>query len=141
MPDVHLIAEIRQCPVPCFHPDTPDPRNGEATLKLSEGCDRISFPRREGRPMGPVLSGEAAPATWLQEGIVGFGESVASLLPCVFEGYARVFHPALATIGGGQRPIRWDTVARALGTHSPPADAVGQYFGRRTQCGLESGAG
>lgn len=40
--------------------------------------------------------------------------TVGSLVPVVFEGYARVFHPAWAT---PRRPVRWETVAKWSGRH------------------------
>ncbi|SOX55153.1 hypothetical protein MAAFP003_3837, partial [Mycobacterium ahvazicum] len=48
-------------------------------------------------------------AQWMIERPHGFGENVGSLVPAVFDAYARVFHPA--AIGGVT--VSWADVARA----------------------------
>jgi hypothetical protein len=53
--------------------------------------------------------GDATPADWAVRTVAPFGSGVRSLVPPVFEAYARVFHPAV--LGG--RPVRWAEVARA----------------------------
>lgn len=61
----------------------------------------------------------AEPASWLADGIVGFGESVVSLVPGGFPGYARVFHPAdifdpKKALGSNQE-VTWTEVAHMRG--------------------------
>lgn len=58
------------------------------------------------------LETELAPAEWVQSRVVTFGEGVRSLIPDVYQAYARILHPAYL----GMRPVRWETVAAATGT-------------------------
>lgn len=58
---------------------------------------------------------EGTPASWITDSLTTFGGNVASLVPCRFEAYARLFHPALRTRDQHQVPVRWDEVARASG--------------------------
>ena len=60
-------------------------------------------------------------ATWVQERIIGFGESVLSIVPSGFEAYARVFHPACpgglyANLKPEQTEMTWAEVAKSKGT-------------------------
>lgn len=58
---------------------------------------------------------EGTPASWISDGLTSFGGNVGSLVPCQFEAYARLFHPAVRTIDGVQVPVRWDEIAGASG--------------------------
>jgi hypothetical protein len=66
----------------------------------------------------------AEPASWLADGIVGFGESVVSLVPRGFEGYARVFHPADIYDPrkelGSNVDVTWTDVAHMMGRIAHP---------------------
>lgn len=55
---------------------------------------------------------------WVRGGVVGFAESVLSIVPSGFAGYARVFHPAVAETGV---PVRWDQIAERTGRIYHPA--------------------
>jgi hypothetical protein len=59
---------------------------------------------------------DARGAEWVSRGVVGFAESVRSLLPGGFAAYVRVFHPAYRK----DTPVRWQTIAAALGRISHP---------------------
>jgi len=60
--------------------------------------------------MRPDLS--AADASWITEGRRPFGDyMVGSLVPVVFEAYARILHPAWAPSGRKDTPLRWEAVA------------------------------
>lgn len=56
---------------------------------------------------------DAAPASWVIEGLRGFAESVLSVVPAGFEAYARIFHPA--GNGDPETPVRWRDIAQANG--------------------------
>lgn len=56
---------------------------------------------------------DAAPASWVIEGLRGFAESVLSVVPAGFEAYARIFHPASRY--EPEAPVRWRDIARANG--------------------------
>lgn len=67
------------------------------------------------------VPGSASAAAWLTDRIIGFGESVLSIVPSGFEAYARVFHPAcpggsFSNLRPGQTPLTWAEVARSRGT-------------------------
>lgn len=51
-------------------------------------------------------------AQWLIESMKTFGMNVASVIPGVFDAYARVFHPARKGDGDWE-PVRWVDIARA----------------------------
>jgi hypothetical protein len=60
-------------------------------------------------------------ASWVGERIVGFAESVLSLVPGGFDAYARIFHPAcpggsFANLRPGQLPVSWGALAASMGT-------------------------
>ncbi len=56
---------------------------------------------------------DAAPASWVIEGLRGFAESVLSLVPEGFGAYARIFHPAWNY--EPEAPVRWRDIALANG--------------------------
>jgi hypothetical protein len=67
------------------------------------------------------VPGSADAAAWLTDRIIGFGESVLSIVPSGFEAYARVFHPACPggsffNLRPGQTPLTWAEVAKSRGT-------------------------
>ena len=63
-------------------------------------------------PLSKAASSD--PAAWIVEGLHGFAHDVGSLVPAVFEAYARVFHPA-GTGYPEDRPVRWSEVAASTG--------------------------
>src|SRR5437660_12927180 len=67
---------------------------------------------------------DARPAEWLTRSAGEFG-TVHSLVPDLFEAYARVFHPAAL----GDRQVRWEDVARANGRTMHPAAEWGSLTG------------
>ncbi len=72
---------------------------------------------------------------WITDAIHPFEYDVASLVPPVFEAYARVFHPAYE-IG---HPVSWKTLAEANNRSAHPAMEWGSLVGSwdlRTQPGL-----
>lgn len=68
---------------------------------------------------------DTQPAEWAVQGVREFGEGVGSLVPAVFESYARVFHPA----GLGDQEVRWEDVARANARVMHPAAEWGSLTG------------
>lgn len=54
---------------------------------------------------------DPAPAEWVVDGLVGFGENVGSVVPHGFDAYARLLHPAALA---GQ-PVSWSDIAHANG--------------------------
>ena len=66
------------------------------------------------RPQPPVRRPRLPPAevAWIAEGRRPFGDyAVGSLVPVVFEAYARVLHPAWAPSERKDTTLRWATVA------------------------------
>jgi len=103
------------------------------------------------RPSQPHLgrlsaSSDVHAATWLVETLRDFDHTVGSIVPPVFEGYARIFHPASRGAGDDERPVRWADVAAANGREMHPAAEWGSITGswdyqhRLTQPGLWDGA-
>jgi hypothetical protein len=86
-----------------------------------------------GRQPRPVLaSGETS---WIAGGRRPFSDyAVGSLVPVVFEGYARVLHPAWAS---PDAPVRWETVARWSGRKIHP---LAQWEPLATPAGDEGAA-
>lgn len=58
------------------------------------------------------LQTDLSPARWLRDHLVTFAEGVRSLIPEIFDAYARVFHPAFL----GEEPVAWREVADSTGT-------------------------
>ena len=72
---------------------------------------RLHWRRDPARQRRPPL--DAAEADWISGGRRPFRDySVGSLVPVVFERYARVFHPAWSSPGS---PVRWASVAEWSG--------------------------
>jgi hypothetical protein len=89
-------------------------------------------------------------ARWVSEGIIGFAESVLSLVPGGFEAYARIFHPAVPggffeNLRPGQIPITWGEVAALTGTTAHRAmqwpSLIGTYRSENSFPDVEPGTG
>jgi hypothetical protein len=65
------------------------------------------------------------PARWLIENVRGFAENVGSLVPAVFDDYARVFHPAAL----GEAAVSWAEIARANGKLAHPQMQFTRFTG------------
>ena len=76
--------------------------NGSMTFHLRRGESRDVRPRLPHRDV-----------SWIGEHRRPFRDySVGSLVPVVFEAYARILHPAWGpSVTGKDRPVRWDAVA------------------------------
>ena len=73
---------------------------------------KIHRHRRATRTNRPALGPEIS--AWIKDGRLSFSScAVGSLVPAVFEAYARVLHPAWAA---RDVPVRWETVARWSGS-------------------------
>jgi hypothetical protein len=73
---------------------------------------------RLGRLTGSLDSDAAA---WVPAALRGFAEGVCSIVPPVFDAYARVFHPATRMEDKEEVPVRWADVAEANGRTMHPA--------------------
>ena len=73
---------------------------------------------RLGRLTGWLDSDAAA---WVPAALRGFAEGVCSIVPPVFDAYARVFHPATRMEDKEEVPVRWADVAEANGRTVHPA--------------------
>jgi hypothetical protein len=60
----------------------------------------------------------ARQADWVVDGIIGFAESVLSLVPAGFDAYGRIFHPAGVLDGREWKSVRWETIAAANDTQA-----------------------
>jgi hypothetical protein len=58
---------------------------------------------------------DARAADWVVAGVRDFDHTVGSIVPAVFEAYARVFHPASRRVDGDDVSVRWADVASANG--------------------------
>ncbi|OLC54075.1 MAG: hypothetical protein AUH85_12630 [Chloroflexi bacterium 13_1_40CM_4_68_4] len=56
---------------------------------------------------------DLSPAQWIQERVHPFAQDIGSLVPDVFESYARVLHPARLAAPDGERDVTWRQIARA----------------------------
>jgi hypothetical protein len=81
-------------------------------------------------------------AAWLLIALRDADGTVGSVVPPVFDAYARVFHPACRGAGNGELAVRWAEVAEANGRVMHPAAEWGSITGswsyryRSTQPGL-----
>lgn len=96
-----------------------------------------------GRPAETDLS----PARWIAVAALPPGEDVVgSLVPPVFPGYARLFHPAARYVGDADVDVTWAEVAAANGRAAHPAMAWSsitggvEYFDEADQSPLWDGA-
>jgi hypothetical protein len=80
----------------------------------------------EARPAADVHA-----ADWIVQGVRDFGCGVGSLVPAVFDRYARVFHPASrdSLIGDESVEVRWAEVADANDRIMHPAAEWGSLTG------------
>ena len=71
---------------------------------------------------GLPVETDVSPGAWIADAAVPFGPgaTVASLVPPVFEAYARVFHPAYRYAGLDDDEVTWAEVAAANGTVPHP---------------------
>ena len=76
---------------------------------------------------------DARPAEWVIAGLLGFAQSVLSLVPAGFQAYVRVFHPAYRSVGEGSSgrlvPVPWAEIAAANGTRVQEAMQLGALTG------------
>ena len=105
---------------------------------------RLLAPRRLGlrTPAGSLLEyvPDAAPADWLRESMLTFGESVSSFLPGHFEAYARLHHPSEHGAGAGRAGSFWreHLTAAAVDLRDP---AAAEAFELRTVEGDDAAVG
>lgn len=88
-------------------------------------------------------SPDSDPAAWIPATVRGFAEGVGSIVPPVFDAYARVFHPARFGFNDEGRAVRWADVASANGTTMHPAAEWGSLVGswqRQSDPGLWNSA-
>lgn len=71
---------------------------------------------------GLPVETDVSPGAWIAAAVVPFGPgaTVASLVPPVFDAYARVFHPAYRYEGLDDAEVPWAAVAAANGTVAHP---------------------
>ena len=96
---------------------------------------------------GRPVESDIRPAGWITEALRPFTEhAVGSLVPPVFEAYARVFHPAVRYAGDDDIDVTWATVAAANATVAHPAMEWGsitglmEFFDQADQSPLWDGA-
>ncbi|HEY4916495.1 MAG TPA: hypothetical protein VIH92_06280 [Solirubrobacteraceae bacterium] len=78
---------------------------------------------------GLRASPDANAAAWIVSGVRGFDDTVGSIVPPVFEAYARVFHPAARGSGTDEAAVSWAEVASANGRVMHPAAEWGSLTG------------
>jgi hypothetical protein len=79
---------------------------------------------------GRPVETDVSPGAWIADALEPADNGVvASLVPPVFEAYARVFHPAVRYVGDDDVDVRWAEVARANGTVAHPAMEWGSITG------------
>jgi len=132
---------------PDSHP-TPGPpafvQPARVLLPSSEGRAPRSSPgvvRSPGRPAlstGRPVGTDVSPGAWVAAALRD-ARSVASLVPPVFEAYARVLHPAVRYAGDDDVDVRWDEVAAYNGTTAhrlmqwPAITGSWEYVGEEDQ--------
>jgi hypothetical protein len=80
----------------------------------------------------------AAAGDWVVGGVRDFGYTVGSVVPVVFDAYARVFHPASRGPGEDAVDVRWGEVAAGNGRVMHAAAEWGSLTGS-WQLGAQSG--
>jgi hypothetical protein len=75
------------------------------------------------------LPPDAHAADWIVRGVRDFDCTVGSIVPPVFEAYARVFHPPGRRSGESDAEVRWADVAAANGRVMHPAAEWGSLTG------------
>jgi hypothetical protein len=74
-------------------------------------------------------SPDADPAAWILAAIRDFDHTVGSIVPPVFDAYARVFHPAWRGRDDDRTAVSWSEVALANGSEMHPAAEWGSITG------------
>jgi hypothetical protein len=72
---------------------------------------------------------DADAAGWVTAGVRDFDGTVGSVVPAVFEAYARVFHPASRAAGASEVEVCWAEVAAANARAMHPAAEWGSLTG------------
>ena len=94
---------------------------------------------------GRAAEKDTSPGAWIAAA-VRHDSTVGSLVPPVFEAYARVFHPAVRYAGDDDIDVTWATVAAANATVAHPAMEWGsitglmEFFDQADQSPLWDGA-
>src|ERR1700739_216954 len=108
----------------------------------------MSFPRLRtpaaGLDASPRLSGlrpcpNVDRAAWIAVALRNFDGTVGSIVPPVFDAYARVFHPASRLTGGDEAAVSWTEVAQANGREMHPAaewESISGSCQRQRQAGI-----
>jgi len=78
---------------------------------------------------GRPVEEDVSPGGWIADAVAPFGRGVASLVPPVFEAYARVFHPATRYLDVRDVDVSWTEVAAANGTVAHPVMEWGSITG------------
>lgn len=74
-------------------------------------------------------AGDAGAADWVVSGMRSLDSTVGSIVPAVFDAYARVFHPASRRSNGEDVEVSWAEVAAANGREMHPAAEWGSLVG------------
>jgi hypothetical protein len=72
---------------------------------------------------------DAASAAWIIAAVRDFDFTVGSIVPPVFDAYARIFHPPSRGRYGQESPVRWADVAKANRRQMHPAAEWGSITG------------
>jgi hypothetical protein len=87
-------------------------------------------PRPSHRQLGRLsASSDVDAATWILVALRDSDYTVGSIVPPVFEAYARIFHPASRSMGDHQLAVPWADVASANGREMHPAAEWGSIAG------------
>src|SRR4051794_39168667 len=101
----------------------PAPRSSPGVVRL---LGRFALVHLAGRP----VETDPSPASWLAAACEGQPwATVASLVPPVFDAYARVFHPAIRYRGDDDVDVSWAEIAAANGTTAHPLMEWGSITG------------
>jgi len=90
--------------------------------------------------MALELWNDTAPASWIADSINSLGANVGSVVPCRFEAYARLLHPAVRFEGRHRVSIRWDEIARTAGRVPHPDMQWANISGNPTMADLGTAA-
>ena len=78
---------------------------------------------------GRPVEQDVSPGAWIADAVEPFGRGVASLVPPVFDVYARVFHPATRYLDVRDVDVPWAEVAAANGRVAHPVMEWGSITG------------
>ncbi len=80
---------------------------------------------------GRPVETDVSPGAWIVEAVTRheWGASLASLVPDVFEGHVRVFHPAYRYVGDHDIEVPWTDVTALNGTSAHPLMQWGPVTG------------